>query len=101
MSVDMTLKKANALQALMQFSNKALPLCLAIQEFISQMTDDGFLTGGANAITDADCLAQPSTAHLTAALVNSAVSTALSSVTLSTANKTIVRQALGNVLPPA
>ncbi len=101
MSVDMTLKKANALQAVMAFSNKALPLALAIQEFVSQMTDDGFLTGGGNAITDADCLLSPTTSHLTAALVNSAVSTALASVTLSTGNKTIIRQAIGSITPPS
>ncbi len=100
MAVDMALKKANALNSLMQFCNKTLPTALAIAEFVSEMTDSGFLTGGANPITDADCLLAPATSHLTAALVNSAVSTALASVTLSTGNKTIVRQAAGNIVTP-
>lgn len=99
MPVDMTLKKANALRALMSFADDTLPMALAIQEFVSQMTDSGFLTGGANPITDADCWSAPATAHLTASVVNSAV-TALATVTLSNPNKTVLRQALGAVAPP-
>lgn len=96
---EFTLKKQNSLNSLIRFCNTMLPMALAVAEFQSQMTDDGFLTGGANAITDADCTATPGAQHLTAALVNSAVA-ALATMTLSNVNKTTVRQASGTVLTP-
>lgn len=97
MAQDFTAKKQAALNALLNFSQNSLPVALQLAEFVSEMTDSGFLTGGANPITDADCQSRPVTAHLTAALVNTAV-TALGTITLSTANKTILRQASGSTI---
>jgi len=98
-ALDFTLKKANALQQLVAFSGKGLTMAEAVQEFVAQLTDGGFLTGGANPITDADCLLSPTTSHLTAALVNSLV-TAINNLSLTAAQKTTVRQGIGGFITP-
>jgi hypothetical protein len=99
MAQDLSLKKANALNALVAFCQPTIGRTAAIAEFVKELTDSGLLTGGANPITDADCALSPATAHLTAALVNSATA-ALGSVSLSTANATTLRQAAGGMVQP-
>jgi hypothetical protein len=99
MAQDFTLKKANFLNALVSFCQPTISRTANIAEFVKEMTDSGFLTGGTNPITDADCAAQTSTAHLNAALVNSATA-ALGTVALSAVNATTLRQASGGAALP-
>jgi len=94
--MDMQRKKTDALAKLVEMDPQAMALALRIQEFVAYVTDCGFLTGGANAITDADCVGE--NAHLDAALFNNAVS-ALGSMTLSTNNKTTLRKASRSPVP--
>lgn len=94
---NLTAKKSDAISALVAFSIKAEGLARDIAELQSFFTDNGFLTGGGNAIVDGDCVG--ANAHLTATLVNSGV-TAIATMALSTPNKTVLRQiAATSVLP--
>lgn len=90
MAQDFAAKKLTALQALVARAPIVEALARDNAELVSYFTDNGFLTGGANPISDAD--AQAAYPWLTAALVNSAVSTAINSVSLSTGNRTTLRQ---------
>jgi hypothetical protein len=89
MAVSMVAKKSDAVSYLVQMAPKAEALSRDVIELLSYFTDNGFLTGGANAIVDADLVGENQ--HLTAAQVNAGVA-AINSLKLSTANATILRQ---------
>ena len=71
-------KKSDALSTLVSLTKTGMLVAQQIQELVAYITDNGFLSGGANPIADGDCIGDNS--HLDAALVNSAV-TALGSMT--------------------
>lgn len=89
-------KKKDYLNALVAMAAEASTFARRAQELISYGTDNGFLTGGANAIVDGDCV--DSAAHLTASLVNSGT-TAIGTMTLSNPNRVILRQCGSVVIP--
>ncbi len=89
MAQSLATKKVEALRAFVALSLKAEAMARDIKELQTYFTDNGFLTGGGNAIVDADCVGDY--AHLTASLVNSGI-TAIATVALSTGNATILRQ---------
>lgn len=65
-----------------------MTVAVQIAEFIAYCTDNGFLAGGANQITDADFLGD--NGHIDQTKFNAAI-TALQTITLSNANKTTLR----------
>ena len=93
---DMQGKKSDTLTRLAELSAAAILLTSQITELVGFATDNGFLSGGANAITDAECVG--ANAHLDAASFNAGV-TALGSVNLSTGNRTTLRKASRTPVP--
>lgn len=94
-------KKSDYISAVNAFSTKLLALTVDADELTAFQTDNGFGTGGTNAITDADCLgpnpnpvSPGANAHLTAAQVN-AVMTVVAAVSssMTAARRTTLRQA--------
>lgn len=96
MAVNLSQKKSDALSSLVALTPDAFELAAKIQELVAYVTDNGFLTGGSSPILDADCVGE--NAHMDAALFNSAI-TAISSVSLSTGNKTTLRKTSKKPLP--
>ena len=90
-------KKSNYLSILVDYAAKASSLARDIQELNNYFIDNGFATAGANAIVDADCVGE--NAHLTAALVNAAM-TAIVNVNLTPAQRTTMRQVTKDTIPP-
>lgn len=90
-------KKSDFLTALVSYSSKAEAIVRDIAELSSYFTDNGFATGGANAIADADCVSPND--HLTAALVNAAM-TAIVNVNLNAGQKTTMRQVSKQAILP-
>lgn len=89
-------KKSDALSTLVSLTKTGMLVAQQIQELVSYVTDNGFLTGGANPIADGDCVGD--NAHLDAAIFNAAV-TAIGTMTLSNANKTTLRKAGKSPVP--
>lgn len=93
---DLSKKKSDALSALVAVSPRAMLLASQVAEFVAYVTDNGFLSGGASPIVDADC--QGENAHLDAATFNAAV-TAIATLALSTQNRTTLRKASRTPIP--
>lgn len=87
---DLAKKKSDAISTVVALAPKAMKMAADLAEAVAFLTDNGFLTGGGNAIVDNDFTGE--NAHLTATEFNSAV-TALGSMSLSTQNKTHLRKA--------
>lgn len=96
MPINLIDKKSNALSRLVDLIPKAFLVAAEVQEIVSYITDNGFLTSGASPIADADCIGTNS--HLDAALFNAAVG-AINTITLSNPNKLILRKATTTPLP--
>lgn len=97
MAQDLTDKKANALSSLVAYAIKAEAMSRDLKELGDYFTDNGFASGGANAIVDGDCTG--TNKHLSATIVFDAL-TAIGSVVLSTTNATRLRKtALVPTLP--
>lgn len=92
----MTQKKKDLLNALVSYADKGAAMTREVQELIDYFTDNGFATGGANAIVDADCT--DSNSHLSQQLVNDAI-VALGNVNLTPAQKTTLRKVATVVVP--
>lgn len=90
MAVNLTRKKSDTMTKLISLIPKAMKVTADIKELQNFATDNLFLTGGANAIIDADCVGENS--HLDAASFNAAM-TALASLNLSAGNATTLRKA--------
>jgi len=65
---DLSSKKSNYLSKLVSFADTMLSTTRMADEIHAYALANGFLTAGANAIVDADCVG--ANAHLTAASVN-------------------------------
>lgn len=95
----LTAKKSDYISAVVKFSQDLLELTVDADELASYQTDNGFQSGGGNAIVDADCVgpnpASPSAnAHLTAAQVNAVMTVAAAvSSSMTAARRTTLRQA--------
>lgn len=81
---------------MMAYASRGEAIAREILELQAYFTDNTFATAGAQAITDAD--AQAAFPWLTAALVNSGM-TALNTLLLSPANRTILRQVCNVPVP--
>ncbi len=92
----LTQKKSDAISKLVSLAPTAMTLAANIKELQSYFTDNGFLTGGGNAIVDGDCTGE--NAHMDAASVNASV-TAIATLALSTGNATTLRKASKNPVP--
>jgi hypothetical protein len=68
---DLTAKKSDYLSRVVDLSERLTDVLKDAQELTSYRGDNGFETGGTNAIADADCVGE--NAHLTAATVDAVV----------------------------
>lgn len=89
-------KKTDSVNAFVKLVPSMILLAGQISELNKFLTDNGFLTGGANAIVDADF--SGFNGHLDAATFNAAV-TAMTTMTLSVPNATALRKASITPIP--
>lgn len=94
---DLSQKKSDTMSRMVDLIPRAMKLAADIKELKSYATDNGFLTGGSNAIVDNDA-GTGSNRHLTATSFNDAI-TALDSLTLNTQNATKLRVASATPIP--
>lgn len=94
---DLSQKKSDTMSRMIDLIPRAMKLAADIKELKNYATDNGFLTGGANAIVDNDA-GTGAVRHLTATSFNDAI-TALDSLTLSAANATKLRVASATPIP--
>lgn len=95
---NLTKKKSDVLSKLVQITPQAMAIAAQLQELVDYCTDNGFKTGQANAIADADCVGEND--HLDAAVFNAALN-ALNTLTLNNASKTALRKATRTPIPGA
>lgn len=74
MALDLSAKKSNFISSAVDFSEALLALTRSGEELAAYQAANGFQSGGANAVVDADCVGN--NAHLTAATVNAVVTIA-------------------------
>jgi hypothetical protein len=97
MAQDLTNKKKDWASQAVVYAAKAAALTRDIAELINYWNDNGFASGGANPITQAD-LDGPENGHLTPALLATFV-TAIGNVALSGGQRTTLRQVAKQVIP--
>lgn len=89
-------KKTDFISQVVVFSQRLLALSVNADELAAFQSDNGFQSGGGNAIVDADCVGDNQ--HLTAAQVNAVLTVAAAfSGAMTAARRTTLRQA--NKLP--
>lgn len=87
---NLTQKKSDAMTKLVQMIPLAMDVAQQVKELDAYFADNGFKTGGNNAIVDGDCIGE--NAHLSATIMNDALA-GIASLVLSTTNATKMRLA--------
>ena len=89
---NLSAKKSDYISGVGAFSTKLLALAVDADELAAFQADNGFQSGGANAIVDADAVG--ANAHLTAAQINAVMTVAGAfSSAMTAARRTTLRQA--------